>query len=83
MTPVTTTGHTSVAIGVNVNLDFVNKFCYLDDATVETIIHIGWNTFRQLVPLLTNKEGYIIDSEREIVQQFCERKMRWHFRRHR
>ena len=35
------------------------------DAAVETRIRIGWNKFRQLVPLLT------IDSEREIVQQLC------------
>jgi len=31
-------------------------------------IRLGWNKFRQLVPLLTNKD---IDSEREIVQQLC------------
>jgi len=43
----------------------VDKFCYLDDmlsvdgdadAAVETRIRTGWNKFRQLVPLLTNKE---------------------------
>jgi len=53
----------------------VDKFCYLGvmlsvdgdaDAAVETRIQIGWNKFRQLVPLLTSK-----DSEREIVQQLC------------
>jgi len=38
------------------------------DAAVKIGIRIGWNKFRQLVPLLTNKD-YIIDSEREIVQQ--------------
>jgi len=41
----------------------VDKFCYLGDmlsvdgdadAAVETRIQIGWNKFRQLVPLLTN-----------------------------
>jgi len=26
------------------------------DAAVETRIRIGWNKFRQLVPLLTNKD---------------------------
>ena len=46
----------------------MDKFCYLDDmlnadedadAAVETRIRIGWNKFRQLVPLLTNKDiGY-------------------------
>jgi len=43
----------------------VDKFCYLGDmlsvdgdadAAVETRIQIGWNKFRQLVPLLTNKD---------------------------
>jgi len=27
-----------------------------DDAAEETRIRIGWNKFRQLVPLLTNKD---------------------------
>ena len=54
-------------------LELVDKFCYLGDmlgedkdadAAAETRIRIGWNKFRQLVPLLTNKE-------REIVQQLC------------
>ena len=71
-------GHTSVDIGVNANLELVDKFCYLDDmlrvdgdadAAVETRIQIGWNKFRQLVSLLTNK--YISLSERENVQQLC------------
>jgi len=43
----------------------VDKFCYLDnmlsvdgdaDAAVENRIRTGWNKFRQLVPLLTNKD---------------------------
>ena len=29
--PVTDTGHTSVDIGVNANLEIVDKFCYLGD----------------------------------------------------
>jgi len=62
--PVTGRGCTSVDIGVNANLELVDKFCYLGDmlsvdgdvgAAVETRIRIGWNKFRQLVPLLTNK----------------------------
>ena len=57
MNPVTGTGCTSVDIGV--------KFCYLGDmlsvhrdadAAVETRIRNGWNKFRQLVLLLTNKD---------------------------
>jgi len=72
MNPVTGIEH----IGVNANLEIVDKFCYLGDilsvdenadAAVETRIRIGWNKFRQLVPVLTN----ISESEREIVQQLC------------
>jgi len=67
--PVTGTGCTSVSIGVNADLEFVDKFCYLGDmlsvdgdadAAVETRIRIGWNKFRQLVPLLTNKNISLI-----------------------
>jgi len=39
------------------------------DAAVEA--RIGWNKFRQLVRLLTNKEGGITDYDREVVQQLC------------
>jgi len=62
MIPVT---GTSVDIGVNANRELVDKFCYLGDmlsvdgdanAAVENRIQIGWNKFRQLVPLLTNKD---------------------------
>ena len=61
-----------VDIGVSANLELMDKFCYLGgmlsvdsdaDAALETRIRIGWNKFRQLVPLLT------INCEREIVQQ--------------
>jgi len=63
--PVTATGRTSVDIGINENLELVDKFCYLGDmlsvngnadAAVETRIRMGWNEFKQLVPLLTNKD---------------------------
>jgi len=63
--PVTGTGQTSVDIGVNANLELVDKFCYFADmlsvdgdadAAVETRIRIGWNKFRQSVSLLTNKD---------------------------
>ena len=73
--PVTSTGFTSIDIGVNANLELVDKFCYLGDmlsvdrnadAAVDTRIRIRWNKIWQLVPLLINK-----DSEREIVQQLC------------
>jgi len=46
-----------------------DKFCYLSnmlsvdgdaDAALETRIRIGWNKFRQLVPVLTNKDISLI-----------------------
>ena len=53
--------------------EHVDKFCYLGDmlsvdgdAAVEARIRIGWNKFRQLVPLLTNKD--VSDYERKVVQ---------------
>jgi len=67
--PVTGTGCTSVDIGVNANLELVDKFCYscdmlsVDrdaDAAVETRVRIRWNKFRLLVPLLTNKDMSLI-----------------------
>ena len=56
-------------IGVSANLEVVDKFCYLSDmlsvdgdvdAAVEARIRIGWNKFRQLVPLLTNRDISLI-----------------------
>ena len=50
-------------------LELVDKFCYLDDmlsvdgdadAAVEARIRFGWNKFRQLAPLLTNKDVSLI-----------------------
>jgi len=67
--PVISTGHTSVDIGASANMEVVDKFCYLGDmmsvdgdadATVEARICIGWNKFRQLVPLLTNRDISLI-----------------------
>jgi len=64
--PVISTGRTSVDIGASANLELVDKFCYLSDmlsvdgdadTAVEARIRIGWNKFRQLVPLLTNRDG--------------------------
>jgi len=63
------TGLTIVRIGFNANLELVDKFCYLGDvlsvdgdadAAVDTKISIRWNKFRQLVPLLTNKDISLI-----------------------
>ena len=69
MNPVTGKGRTSVDIGVNANQVLVDKFCYLGDmlsagrdadAAVKTRVRIGWNKFRQLVPLHTNKDTSLI-----------------------
>jgi len=55
--PVTGTGRTSVDIGVNANLELVEKFCYLGDmlsvdgdgnAAVENRIRVGWNKLHRL-----------------------------------
>jgi len=52
-------------IGNGASLKLVDMFCYLGntlsadgdaDAAVEARVHKGWNKFRQLVPLLTNKD---------------------------
>jgi len=80
MNPVTSTGCTSVDVGVNTNLELVDKFRYLDDmlsvdgdadAAVETRIQIGWNKFRQLVPLLTNKDIALI-VRRSLLAVLCK-----------
>ena len=63
------TGHTSMDIGASANPKVVGKFCYLGDmlsvdgdadAAVEARIRIGWNKFKQLVPLLTNRDILLI-----------------------
>ena len=75
LNPVTSAGRTSVDIGASAKLELVDKFCYLGDmlsvdgdadAVVIARIRIGWNKFRQLVPLLTNKD--VSDYERKVVQ---------------
>jgi len=57
-----------VDIGASAKLELVDKFCYLGDMlsvdgdadAVEARIRTGWNKFRQLVPLLTNKDVSLI-----------------------
>jgi len=58
-----------VDIDASANLEVVDKFCYLGDmlsvdgdadAAVEARIGIGWNKFRHLVPLLTNRDISLI-----------------------
>jgi len=67
--PVTSGGRTSVDIGASPKLELVDKFCYLGDmlsadgdadAAVEARIRIGGDKFRQLVPLLINKDMSLI-----------------------
>jgi len=57
--------------GASAKLELVDKFCYLGDmlsvdveadAAVEARIRIGCNNFRQLVPLLTNRDVSLIMS---------------------
>jgi len=69
LNPVISTGPTSVDIGASANLEVVDKFCYLGDmlsvdgdadAAVEARFRIGCNKFRQLVPLLTNRDISLI-----------------------
>ena len=56
-------------IGSSANLEVVDKFCYVGDmlsvdgdadAAMKARIRIGWNKFRQLVPLLTNRDISLI-----------------------
>ena len=70
LNPVSSTGCTNVDIGVNANVELVDKLCYLGDmlsvdgdagAAVKDRIRIGWNKLRQLVvPLLTSKDTLLI-----------------------
>jgi len=89
-----------VDIGASAKLELMDKFCYLGDmlradgdadAAVEARIRIGWNKFRQLVLLLTNKDVSLIMTGR--LYSTCVRtsvlhgsetwpvrkKMWWHF----
>ena len=69
LNPVASAGRTSLDIGSSTKLELVDKFSYLGDmlsvdgdadAAVEARIRIGWNKFRQLVPLITNKDVSLI-----------------------
>jgi len=65
LNPVTSAGRTSVDIGASARLELVDKFCYLGDmlsvdGDADAAVEAGWNKFRQLVPLLTNKDMSLI-----------------------
>ena len=69
LNPITSAGRTSVDIGASAKLELEDKLCYLGDmlsvdgdadAAVEARIRVCWNKFRQLVPLLTNKDVSLI-----------------------
>ena len=69
LNPITSKGRTSVDNGASANLEVVDKFCYLGDmmsvdgdadAAVEARTQTEWNKFRQLVPLLTNRDISLI-----------------------
>ena len=69
LNPVTSAGRTSVDIGASEKFELMDKFCYLGDMLSvdgdadeagEARIRIGWNKFRQLVQLLTNKDVSLI-----------------------
>jgi len=58
-----------VDIGASANLEVMDKFCYLGDmlsvdedadTAVEARIRTGWNKFRHLEPLLTNRDISLI-----------------------
>jgi len=75
-----------VDIGASANLEVVDKFfCYLGDmlsvdgdadAAVEARIRIEWNKFRQLVPLLTNRDISLI--RRGMLHSSCVRSSMLH-----
>jgi len=59
------------------SLELVDMFCYLGDmlsvdgdadAAVEARVCKEWNKFRQLVPLVTNKD---VSHGREIIHKLC------------
>ena len=69
LNPVTSKGRTSVDISASANLEVVDKFCYLRDmlsvdgdadAAAEARTQTEWNKFRQLVPVLTNRDISLI-----------------------
>jgi len=82
LNPVTSSGRPSIDIGASANLKLglVDKFFYMGDmlsvdgdadAAVEATKQTRWNKFRQLLPLLTNKDISLIIEE-ECTAVVCE-----------
>ena len=72
-------------IGGGTSLELVDNFCYVGDmlsidgnadAAAEARVRKGWNKFRQLVPLLTNKDVSI--RMREKLYRSCPRSSMLH-----
>ena len=84
---VISTCRSSVGIGASANLELVDKFCCLGDmlsadedadAVVEARIRIGWNKFRQLVPLLRPTNRDISLRRRGMLYSSCVRNSMLH-----
>ena len=67
LSPVAGAVRAGVDVGAGAELELVDRFCCLGDmlsvdgdadAAVEAGIMVGWSGFRQLVPLLTNKDVF-------------------------
>jgi len=67
-------------IGDGASLELVDMFCYLGDmlsvdgdadAAVEARVLKGWNTFRQLVSLLTNKDISLLTRGKSCTSCVC------------
>jgi len=69
-------------IGASAKLEVLDEFCYLGDdmlsvdgdadAAVEARIRVGWNKFRQLVPLLTSRDISLIRTEGSCTAIVCK-----------
>ena len=68
-------------IDASAQLEVVDKFCYLSDilsvdgdtdAAVDAKIRAGWNKFRKLVPLLTNRDISLTRTEGSCTAVVCK-----------
>ena len=70
---------TSVDIGDGASVELVDMFCYLgdmlsvdgdDESAVEGVCKV-WNKFRELVPLLTNKDVSVLMRQKLYTNCIC------------